>query len=162
MKSMGLITSGVAHEFNNILAIVKGFALQIKKQCGDNKKLEKRIDTILNASNDGVEIVRRMREFTDIEIMDSSKFVPTEMRALVEQSIEFTMPRWYTMAHAESIAYVMDTEGLNKGFNILGNETELREVLINVINNALDAMPGGGKIFFRVMEGRRYCIYEYF
>ena len=149
MKSMGLITSGVAHEFNNILAIVKGFALQIKKQCGDNKRLEKRIDTIINASSDGVAIVRRMREFTNIEIMDSFSFIPTDMAALVEQAIEFTMPRWYSMAHANGITYIMDAQALNKGVNVLGNETELREVLINVINNALDAMPDGGKSFFR-------------
>ena len=45
LKSIGTITSGIAHEFNNILAIVKGFALQIKKKCGDDKKLEKRADT---------------------------------------------------------------------------------------------------------------------
>ncbi|MCK5345253.1 MAG: PAS domain S-box protein, partial [Candidatus Heimdallarchaeota archaeon] len=43
MKSMGMVTSGVAHEFNNILAIVKGFALQIKKKCGGDNKLEKRV-----------------------------------------------------------------------------------------------------------------------
>ncbi len=153
MKSMGLMTSGVAHEFNNILAIIKGFASQIKKNSGDDIKLNKRIDTIISASNDGVEIVRGMREFTDREIMDSSDFVPTSIKALVEQSIEFTMPRWYTMAHAESIVYVMDTQGLNEGINVLGNETELREVLVNVINNALDAMPGGGKIFFRSWKG---------
>jgi PAS domain S-box-containing protein len=149
MKSMGMITSGVAHEFNNILAIVKGFALQIQKQCGDNKKLKKRIDTILNASNDGVKIVSRMKEFTNREIMDSSQFVPTDMRALVEQAIEFTMPRWYSMAHAKGITYIMNTQDLNKVVNVLGNETELREVLINIINNALDAMPGGGGICFR-------------
>ncbi len=149
MKSMGMITSGVAHEFNNILAIVKGFALQIKKQCGDDKKLEKRIDTIISASNDGVEIVRGMREFTDREIMDSSSFVPTDMKNIIEQAIEFTMPRWYTMALAENITYIMDTQGLNKVVNVFGNETELREVLINIINNALDAMPGGGTVSFQ-------------
>ncbi len=148
MKSIGVITSGVAHEFNNILAIVKGFALQIKKTCSDDKKLEKRVDTILKASNDGVEIVRRMQEFTNVE-MDSTDLVPTDLRVLVEQAIEFTMPRWQNIANANGIHYKIDNDSFREILCVNGKESELREVLVNIINNALDAMPEGGSLSFR-------------
>jgi PAS domain S-box-containing protein len=148
MKSMGMITSGVAHEFNNILAIVKGFALQIKKKCGDDKKLEKRTDTIIKASNDGVEIVRRMREYTNIE-MDNTDFAPADVRGLIKQAIEFTTPRWLNIAHANSINYNINADDYNEALCVMGNQSELREVLINIINNALDAMPDGGSLSYR-------------
>ncbi|MHC4138688.1 MAG: sensor histidine kinase, partial [Planctomycetota bacterium] len=148
MKSMGMITSGVAHEFNNILAIVKGFALQIKKKCGDNKKLEKNTDTIIKASNDGVEIVRRMREYTNIE-MDNTEFAPADVRGLIKQAIEFTTPRWLNIAHANSINYNINADDCSEVLCVMGNQSELREVLINIINNALDAMPDGGSLSYR-------------
>jgi len=151
MKSMGMLTSGIAHEFNNILAIVKGFALQIKKKCGDDKKLEKRVDTIIKASNDGVEIVRRMREYTNRE-MDSANLVLTDMNDLIKQVIDFTMPRWQNIAHANGIHYKIDTDCFKDVLYVMGNQSELREVLINIINNALDAMPDGGSLSFRTWE----------
>jgi PAS domain S-box-containing protein len=147
MKSMGMLTSGVAHEFNNILAIVKGFALQIKKKCGDDKKLEKRADIIIKASNDGVEIVRRMREYTNRE-MDSTGFALTDMSDLTKQVIDFTMPRWQNIAHANGIHYKIDTDGFKDVLCVMGKQSELREVLLNIINNALDAMPDGGLLSF--------------
>ena len=147
LKSMGMITSGIAHEFNNILAIVKGFATQIKKKCGNDEKLEKRVDTIIKATNDGVEIVRRMREYTNLEL-DNANFVPTDMRLLIKQSIGFTMPRWQNIANANGIHYKIDTDGFSKELCIMCNQSELREVLVNIINNALDAMSGGGSLSF--------------
>ena len=148
MKSMGMITSGVAHEFNNILAIVKGFSLQIKKKCGDDKKLEKRVDTIINASNDGAEIVRRMREYTNVEV-DNTSLVPTDVRDLIKQAIEFTTPRWLNIANANSINYKINADDYSEELCVMGNQSELREVLINILNNALDAMPDGGSLSYR-------------
>jgi PAS domain S-box-containing protein len=151
LKSMGMLTSGISHEFNNILAIIKGFAQQIKKKCGDDKKLEKRTDTILKASNDGVEIVRRMREYINIEI-DSTGFAVTDMSDLVGQVIDFAMPRWQNIAHANGIHYKIDTDGVKEVLCVMGKQSELREVLLNTINNALDAMPDGGSLSFRTWE----------
>ena len=143
-----MITSGVAHEFNNILAIVKGFSFQIKKKCGDDKKLEKRVDTIIKASNDGAEIVRRMREYTNLE-MDNTSLVPTDVRDLIKQAIEFTTPRWLNIANANSINYKINADDYSEELCVMGNQSELREVLINIINNALDAMPDGGSLSYR-------------
>ncbi len=53
------------------------------------------------------------------------------------------------MAQAKGIDYQMDTDGFCKVPPILCKPTEIREVFINLVNNALDAMPEGGKLSFR-------------
>ncbi len=62
------------------------------------------------------------------------------------------------MAQPNGIDYQIDTDGVKEVAAVLCNTTEIREVLINIINNALDAMPGGGRISFSTwdMSGKVY------
>ncbi len=146
LKALGVITSGVAHDFNNILAIISGNTQLLQESLGNNKELTAdRLSTILKASNDGGEIVRRMRKFIAVE-KDVSEFISVNIKDVIEQSINFTMPRWKNMAIAGGIKYDIDIRGIKEVPDISGNPTELREVLINIINNALDVMPEGGTI----------------
>ena len=94
----------------------------------------------------GSSITDRMREFTHTDTMD---FVSADINKLLTQSLEFTMPRWKNMVQARGIDYSMDTEGMKDDSSILCNSMEIEEVLINIINNALDAMSDGGTLSFR-------------
>jgi CheY-like chemotaxis protein len=58
------------------------------------------------------------------------------------------MPRWKNMAQANGINYYIDTEDLKEVPTVFGNPSELREVFVNIINNALDAMLIGGRLSF--------------
>jgi PAS domain S-box-containing protein len=148
LKSIGTITSGVAHEFNNILAIISGNAQLLEGSRKDDEELMDALRTIMRAANDGSEISRRMLKFTKTA-KDIAGFVPFDINELINVAIDFTMPRWKNMAQAKGINYHMDTEGMEKVPSILCNPTELREVFVNIINNALDAMPDDGRITFR-------------
>ena len=145
LKSIGTITSGVAHEFNNILAIISGNAQLLEASYKDHEELTKALRTIKRATNDGAEISRRMLKFTRTA-KDTAGFEPFDINELINQAIDFTKPRWKNMAQAKGINYCMDTEGMKRVPSILCNHTELREVFVNIINNALDAMPDGGTI----------------
>jgi PAS domain S-box-containing protein len=156
LKSMGTITAGISHEFNNILNIISGNVQLLQMNYQDNKELMDRFCTIMESVDDGANITDRMREFThsDKDIADTD-FVCSDINELIIQSLKFTMPRWKTMAQVKSIDYQIDTEGIKGVSPILCDPTEIREVFINIINNALDAMPEGGKIAFctRYNEG---------
>jgi PAS domain S-box-containing protein len=146
LKALGVITSGVAHDFNNILAIVSGNAQLLQERHSDDKELAAdRLSTIRKAASDGAEIVRRMRKFMAVE-KDVSEFMSVNIKDVIEQSVDFTMPRWMNMARAGGIKYDIDMKGVKEVPTIPGNPSELREVLINIINNALDVMPEGGTI----------------
>ena len=147
MKAMGVMTSGIAHEFNNVLAIVSGNVQLLKEKYRDDKGLIKVLRTVCRVADDGANIVDRMYDFTNMRL-DSSRFVQVNISDLVKQSIDFTMPRWKNMSRAKGISYYIDVEDLKKIPAILGNPSELREVFVNIINNALDAMPAGGRLSF--------------
>jgi len=149
LKSMATITAGISHEFNNILNIISGNVQLLQMNHQDNKELMDRFCTIMESVDDGVNITDRMREFTHSD-RDAANvdFVCSDINKLIIQSVKFTMPRWKTMAQVESIDYQINTEGINGVSPILCDPIGIREVFINIINNALDAMPEGGKIAF--------------
>ena len=145
MKAMGIMTAGVAHEFNNILAVISSNAQLLEEVNRDNKELTDSLRTICRVTEDGAEIVDRMYDFTNVR-KDLSHYRNVDMNDMINQVIGFTMPRWKEMAHANGITYQIVLEGVEALPSVLGNPSELREVILNIINNALDAMPGGGKI----------------
>ncbi len=147
LKSIGTITAGVSHEFNNILAIISGNVQIMEIKCGANKQLAERLQTVGQAARDGEKIINRMLKFAKTETV-TKEFEPVDIRELIEQSVEFSMPRWKNMAQPNGINYQIDSGGVKEVAAVLCNSTEIREVLINIINNALDAMPDGGRISF--------------
>ncbi|MCR4344648.1 MAG: HAMP domain-containing histidine kinase, partial [Candidatus Scalindua sp.] len=147
LKSIGTITAGISHEFNNILAIISGNVQLMKRSYKDQEELVNALDIIMKATNDGAEISKKMYNFAKTEV-DTTEYVTNDLSDLIKQSIEFTMPRWKNMAQANGINYHIDIEGIRGISEVPCNSTEIREAFVNIINNALDAMPAGGRISF--------------
>ena len=152
LKSIGTLAAGVSHEFNNILAIISGNAQLLKETYKDHVGLTKALSTIKKVVDDGAQISRKMLQFTKIK-NDTEGFVPFDIRDLITQSIDFTSPRWKNEAQANGIDYQINKDGMKSVSSIMCNSSELREVFINIINNALDAMPDGGKLSFSTWSG---------
>ena len=148
LKSLGTITAGISHEFNNILNIISGNVQLLQMDYKDHSALMDSLRIIEKSIKDGSSIADRMREFThgDTDTMD---FVSTDIKKLLIQSVEFTMPRWKSMAQATGVNYNMNLEGMKNVSPIMCNPLEIEDVFINIINNGLDAMPDGGRLSFR-------------
>ncbi|MBC8553563.1 MAG: PAS domain S-box protein [Candidatus Brocadiales bacterium] len=145
LTSLGEITAGVAHEFNNILAVVMGSAEVLEGGFKDDQELKRGLKAIIEAGEDGAGIVKRMLTFATAELSESD-YIFIDIQYLIKQAIEFTMPRWKNMAQAEGIKYHINTVGIIETPEVFCNPTEMREVFVNLINNAMDAMSGGGTI----------------
>ena len=140
-ESLKITISGITHEFKNILAIIQGNAQLLKTSYGEHKGLTNRLSIISKMISDGDEIIRRMKEFINIK-KDISYFMPVCMRDLTRQAIRSQTPRWEDVAGAKSIN--INQKSLKKIPAVLGNPSELKKVLMNIINNAFEAMPDGG------------------
>jgi len=152
LKSIGTITAGISHEFNNILAIISGKTELLEMIYKDNKDLVDELRIIKQAAHDGAAISSNMLKFTKVH-QDTKEFISFDIKDLIKDSITFTKPRWQNEAQSRGIDYKISLEGMRKVPYIMCKPAEIREIFINIINNALDAMPGGGAISFSAWTG---------
>jgi signal transduction histidine kinase len=148
LHALGTMASGVAHDFNNSLAIILGFGELALMHCENAAGMEKAsesIKAIIVAAEDGAKIVRRLRAFHRKERMEGES--PVDLGQLVEQALGLTEPRWKTETLARGISIDVRLD-LQKTPAIVGHACELREILTNLIFNAVDAMPQGGTLSF--------------
>lgn len=147
LRAMGEMASGVAHDFNNVLAAIVGniqLLLHSFEHYGPDEVRE-RLKIIEKASKDGAETVRRIQDFTGKR--REREFIPLSLNDLVHEVAAITEPRWKDQAQKKGIQIEL-AKTLGAISPILGNPSELREVLTNILFNAVDAMPNGGRITF--------------
>ena len=148
LHALGTMASGVAHDFNNSLAIILGFGELALRDCKKSSRMRKTAESIraiIVAAEDGARIVRRLRAFHRTERDDGER--PVDLNGLVEQAVGLTEPRWKTEALARGISIDVRLE-LGNVPPIVGHGCELREIFTNLIFNAVDAMPDGGTLRF--------------
>ncbi|MBC7931138.1 MAG: PAS domain-containing protein, partial [Rubrivivax sp.] len=142
LRALGQLASGVAHDFNNALAAILGRAQLLRRSTRDGE-FGRGLDIILTAAEDAAATVRRIRSFAHQS--PGEELANVDARALLRDAIEITRTRWENDARALGLYYdVTLDEGC--ALHTLGNASELREVFVNLIVNAIDAMPAGGRL----------------
>ena len=150
LRALGEMAAGIAHDFNNQLTAVLGFSevlLNHPKSLDDKEQVALALQAINTAARDATEVVRRLGEFYRPS-QDSETFALIDLRHLVEQVASFTQPKWQQQAQARGVDVRLKTH-LREVPLISGNEAELREVLTNLIFNAVDAMQSSEGITVR-------------
>ena len=150
LQAMGVMTSEVAHEFNNILAIIDGKIQMLMRGNKYKEKLLEELCLIRKSIKDGAEIVRRINKFDRIK-EDRHGYVPVDLWEVIKETIDLTLHKRNERAKT-GITYTINSENVEYVPSIKGNPLELREVFINIINNAIDAMPEGGTLSFSTRE----------
>jgi signal transduction histidine kinase/CheY-like chemotaxis protein len=142
LSALGELASGVAHDFNNTLAGILGRA-QLLLRTNDPEKIRRGLNIIIKTAEDGAKTVKRIQDFAR-QRKDKDLALVSVEQLLLDVS-EITRPRWKNKAEADNIHITLDLK-INSRAMVMGDESELREVLINMVFNAMDAMPEGGKI----------------
>jgi signal transduction histidine kinase len=142
MRALGEMAGGVAHDFNNILAIVLGRA-QLALDYVEDEKARKSIQVIEQTALDATRITKRLREVAGV--YGGSDFEQLSLNQLAESAIQMVECRRMELKKTAGVAIEIGTE-LNETAPVKGDAAELREALVNIIFNAMDAMPEGGTI----------------
>jgi PAS domain S-box-containing protein len=148
LRAIGQMASGVAHDFNNALAIILGNTELLARQMDtlSTEEIKKQLNVIETAALDAAETVRRIQEFTRIRA--DREYSRVNVNKIVEEVKEMSKPRWKDQAQEMGVTIEFITI-LGKDVPLVkGNPSELREVLTNIIFNSIDAMPKGGTIIF--------------
>jgi signal transduction histidine kinase/CheY-like chemotaxis protein len=149
LRALGQMASGIAHDINNALSPVTLYTevlLEMEPGLSDNAR--ESLETIQRAVDDVAHTVARLSEFYR-QREPQLALLPVQLNQLVQQVIDLTRARWSDMAQQRGTVITLETELADAPPVILGVESEIREALINLIFNAVDAMPNGGRLTLR-------------
>ncbi len=152
LHALGQMASGMAHDFNNYLAIILGRAQLLRKRISDFE-MEKGLAIIEKATQDASSTVKRIQNFARVRKDQEFKWV--EINDLVEDVMAMTKVRWKDQAEAMGVTIKLKVEKDRRKLPpVKGDESELKEVLTNLIFNAVEAMPQGGDMVIKTWTDR--------
>jgi GAF domain-containing protein/CheY-like chemotaxis protein len=142
LRALGEMASGVAHDFNNVLAVILG-RVQLLQRKLEDPTFRRWLSIVEQAALDGAQTVRQIQEFTRVR-----RDLPTQtvdLNQAVRDAVEMTRTRWRDESQSRGIEIRLALD-LGVVPTVDGQPSELREVLTNLILNAVDALPRGGEI----------------
>ena len=148
LASIGKLTAGAAHDFNNVMAEVMGQIHLIKKSATDPKLL-RQLDLLEGSTRTGSDTIRRMLDFarggrvTEKETIDTS--------SLMQNVVYMTQPRWMEVQQKEGVI-ISTISDFKPELYIEGSKSEIINAVTNLIFNAVDAMPDGGLLTMSTAE----------
>jgi signal transduction histidine kinase/CheY-like chemotaxis protein len=142
LSALGELASGVAHDFNNTLAGILGRA-QLLQRMDDPDKVRRGLEIIIKTAEDGAKTVKRIQDFARQRRDHNFELVSIDQ--ILMDASEITRPRWKNCAEASNIHITLDLQ-IESNAIVMGDDSELREVLVNMVFNAIDAMPEGGTL----------------
>ena len=136
MESVGRLAGGVAHDFNNLLTLILGYGNMVLQALADRPTLSRQVEAIVRAGESAAGLTRQLLAFSRHQVL-----VPTviDVNALIRQ-LEQMLRRLI----GEDIELVADLEP--RLARIRADAGQIEQVLMNLVVNARDAMPGGGRL----------------
>ncbi len=155
------MASGIAHDFNNVLSTILGYSdllLANPAMLADTETVRRDLELIRSAASDAAQIVRRMRRFYR-PANETEMHTILRPNTLVQDALSMTKPRWKDQAQAGGVSIEVRTD-LGRVPDVAGNETELREILTNLIFNSADAIRQKGTILLRTRREGEHAVFE--
>lgn len=158
MEAIGRLTGGIAHDFNNILGSMLGFAeLARLRYAGTDETLDDYLEQIEIAGGRARDLVRQLLVFSRGESTVGAR--PTPLVPMIKEALKMLRP---TLPAQVSLHFVQPAEPLIVRIDPL----HVQQMLLNLILNARDAMPEGGRIRVVVrktaVEGECAICHEWF
>ncbi|HET7873889.1 MAG TPA: response regulator [Methylomirabilota bacterium] len=145
LRALGETVGGLAHNFNNSLAAILAYAELMMKDA-QNETARRRLSQIRDVALEASTTVRRLQEF--ISRQPQTAFGPFGLPAVIGEALEMTAPRWRDEAQRRGVVITV-TQDMERLPPVEGNAFELRDALVRLIQNAVDAMPRGGTLGIR-------------
>lgn len=151
LRSLGQLASGIAHDINNSLMPILGYSDLLIHQKTLDPAIEKKVRSIRTASLDIKRTIERMRDFYKPKLNDED-FSAVMINHIIVSAIELTKHRWKDLAESQAVSITIQTELQDDLSLVRGNESELREAIINLILNSCDAIDIEGLLTFKSYE----------
>ncbi len=155
LRAMGQLSSGMAHHLNNLFAVMLG-RVELLMGKVQETGVRRSLEIIQRTAQDGAEVVRRVQRFSRVQPVSDA--VAVDLNQLVHEVVELTRPRWQDEAQLRGSRIEVAVEPGVIGA-AAGEPAPLREVLMNLLLNAADAITQAGKITLKTWarDDRVYC-----
>lgn len=152
METLGRMTMGVAHDLNNLLSGLMGH-LELVREADVLHRLpddiQQSLKTVHRAASDGASLIQKLQRYirddTDVHVET------LDIETLINDCLMLTQPYWRNEPRRQGIVIEVERAYEHPG-PIRGVASELREVFVNLILNAVHAMPNGGTLRFTTHE----------
>jgi signal transduction histidine kinase len=136
LESLGTLAGGIAHDFNNILGAILGFGEMAQQHAAPGSDMRRYIDRVMQAGARARVLVRRILDFSRSGVAER---VPVHIQAVVEEALAMLRP---TLPESIRIATRLDAGAAA----VLGDGTQLHQVVMNLCTNAAQALGDAGTI----------------
>jgi len=136
MEAIGHFAGGVAHDFNNIITVISGVSELIRDELPENPAVRDYIQEIQRATQQAALLTRQLLALGRKQIMEVKVFDVNELIANIEKMLFRVL--------GEDVE--LKTRASGKKNLIKADPGQIEQVLLNLVVNARDAMPGGGKL----------------
>jgi PAS domain S-box-containing protein len=137
LSSIGLLAAGVAHEINTPLAVISSYAQMLSKQLRGDARLGPVLDKITQQSFRAAEIANGLLNFSRTS---TTEFRDTNLNQVIRDTLSLLEHQFKTAQ------IIVDLELAEQLPSIHGNSGKLQQVFLNLLLNAKEAMPGGGRL----------------
>ncbi len=149
LRALGQMASGIAHDINNALSPIALYTESLlEREPNLSARTREYLETSQRAIEDVAHTVGRLREFSR-QREPQLTLVPVDLNTLIQQVLDLTRARWHDMPQQRGIVIQVRMDLAKNLPAIDGIASEVREALINLIFNAVDAMPEGGTLTLR-------------
>lgn len=149
MASLGTLAGGLAHEFHNLVGGIRGCAQEARRDATSPDQQET-LDVILRATDRATAIVQQLRRFAQQDRGERREF---ELDRVVGDAVRLLQPE----ARRRRIDLAAD---LAKALRLVGDEGALHQVVVNLLTNAMQAMPSGGPLRVRAFADGAFAVVE--
>jgi len=134
MEALGTLSRGIAHDFNNILSTIQGASFILQKKMDDNSPLQQYVKKINTSLTRAQNLIQSLLSFSRGQVADP---VPCNLNEVITKLIPFC--ETFSDDHIQCIFSLSDSDLV-----VRCDQTQIEQVLLNLISNACHAMPGGG------------------
>jgi signal transduction histidine kinase len=140
LQAIGTLAGGIAHDFNNLLYAIIGYVEMSREDLDKDSLIYNNLGKVLEASHRGRELIARILAFSRRQ---HHEFKSIAVNATIESVLALLMPTVPASVRIDFESSIPDN------FKILGDPTRLHQVIVNLVNNAVDAMDEEGTVFIK-------------
>ena len=145
MRSLGEMASGVAHDFNNCLTIILGNVKLLRESAGIDREALEKLAAVETAARQGAASIAGLQKFYSGTDEAHNQAELLALKPLIEEVKHLTRFRWKDLPQKEGYTIDFTTE-VDEALALHISGPDFKEMLTNLIFNAVDAMPAGGHI----------------